>query len=183
MDVNTTFDFYGYFDVSGFKNIIENTEMNWSEWKFRQKRFPLLHQTQTIPLLFDESWEFKNVQKHKHYQFFENQLIKLQDHLIQSVFKSEGYILNALLVRLIAGAKIAPHVDSGLHFHRSIFTRIHLPIFTNEKCIFTVGGDSKNLKEGEMWDPNYTMKNHSVSNDGDTDRIHLIFDWVKKPQP
>lgn len=180
MEVNTTFDFYGTYNVDNFRKIIEENVFDWSEWDFRTKKFPMLRQTQTIPLLFDETWNHKYVMKHKHYPLFETEILLLENHLKNNVFKSDGYILNALLVKLEANKTIAPHCDHGLHFHRSIFTRIHLPIFTNEDCIFQVGEDKKNLKVGEMWDPNYTQKIHSVVNFGKTDRIHLIFDWVKK---
>lgn len=182
MDVNTNFDFYGNVDVTIFREIINENKFDWDEWDFRTKKFPLLKQTKSVPILFDESWEFKHIQKHKHFHLFEEEMIKLKNHFVENVFKSEGFILNALLVKLEAGHLIKPHVDWGLQFHREIFTRLHIPIFTNDKCIFTVGGESKNLKVGEIWDPNYTMKLHDVRNDGETDRVHLILDWVKNPQ-
>ena len=56
MDVNTTFDFYGYFDVSEFKNIIENTEMNWSEWKFSRELFPTPREIKGIHVTIDPIW-------------------------------------------------------------------------------------------------------------------------------
>jgi len=182
MNVNTNFDFYGNVDVTGFIEIINTNKFDWDEWDFRTKRFPMLKQTKTVPILFDESWELKHIQKHKHFHLFEDEMKKLENHFVKNVFECEGHILNALLVKLEKGHSIKPHVDSLLQFHREIFTRLHIPIYTNDKCIFTVGGESKNLKVGEIWDPNYTMKVHDVRNDGETDRIHLIVDWVKNPQ-
>jgi len=180
MDANETFIFYGNYDVTEFQTILQENVFDWYEWDFRAKKFEALYQTQTVPILFDESWKFKYVQKHKHFPLFETEITKLENHLKNDVFKKNGYILNALLVRLLSKHKIKKHIDSSLHFHRSIFTRIHLTIFTNEHCIFTCGGEQKNFKVGEMWDPNYTMQYHDVHNMGDTDRINLIFDWVEK---
>jgi len=45
--------------------------------------------------------------------------------------------------------------------------------------IFTVGGESKNLEEGYIWEIKNTEKIHSVINNGQIDRIHLIIDWKK----
>ena len=81
-------------------------------------------------------------------------------------------------MKLPAGNKVLPHIDKGKSF--TIPRRIHLPITTNSKCFFTVGDTTKNLKLGELWEINNNGIMHSVTNDGDTDRIHLIVDWVKK---
>ena len=35
----------------------------------------------------------------------------------------------------------------------------------------------KYLKEGEVWEINNVKKLHSVSNKGNSDRIHLLLDW------
>jgi hypothetical protein len=43
--------------------------------------------------------------------------------------------------------------------------------------VFTVGGEGRNLKEGEIWEIKNTEKIHSVYNKGFYDRIHLIVDW------
>ena len=58
--------------------------------------------------------------------------------------------------------------------------RIHIPIVTNPECIFTVGDNSINMKVGEIWEMNNDKMQHSVHNNGDEDRIHLIIDWVEK---
>jgi hypothetical protein len=43
-----------------------------------------------------------------------------------------------------------------------------------------VGEDKRNLKLGEIWEINNDKKEHSVDNLGETDRIHLIVDWVEE---
>ena len=53
--------------------------------------------------------------------------------------------------------------------------RTHIPIITNSEVTFTVGGETKFLKEGEIWEINNT-KEHSVDNNSDIDRIHLLID-------
>jgi hypothetical protein len=36
------------------------------------------------------------------------------------------------------------------------------------------------MKVGEIWEMNNDKLSHSVVNDGDEDRIHLIIDWCEK---
>ena len=55
--------------------------------------------------------------------------------------------------------------------------RYHIPLKTNPYVVFTVGGEGRNLKEGEIWEIKNTEKIHSVYNKGFYDRIHLIVDW------
>jgi hypothetical protein len=179
MVIDTPFKYYGNFNTIGFNSILMNNDFDWDEWDFRRKRFHMLYQTQTIPLLFDETWHFTHVQKHKHYSLFETEIDKLTNHFKSVIFNGDGYFLSALLVRLLSGNDIKHHIDNSIHYQTSLFTRIHIPISTNEKCIFTVGDESKNLKTGELWQINYTQMYHSVTNQGDTDRIHLILDWVQ----
>jgi len=83
------------------------------------------------------------------------------------------------LVKLTAKKSIRPHVDV-VGFSLVVCRRIHIPIETNDECYFTVGDDKRNLKVGELWEINNDKKEHSVNNFGDTDRIHLIVDWIEE---
>jgi aspartyl/asparaginyl beta-hydroxylase (cupin superfamily) len=56
--------------------------------------------------------------------------------------------------------------------------RTHIPIKTNDNVLFTVAGETINMKEGEIWEFN-NQKYHSVHNNGDEDRWHLIIDYQK----
>jgi aspartyl/asparaginyl beta-hydroxylase (cupin superfamily) len=82
-------------------------------------------------------------------------------------------ITNAILVVLPSGKNIPPHTDTGLFF--DLYSRIHIPIITNPKCLFTVDGETIHMKAGELWEIN-NHKKHSVENNGEEDRIHLIID-------
>ena len=54
---------------------------------------------------------------------------------------------------------------------------MHIPIITNDKVVFAVGGQEKYMQVGELWEINNELV-HTVANHGDEDRIHLIIDWV-----
>ena len=77
---------------------------------------------------------------------------------------------------LKAKKSIPTHVDGGESLN--IARRIHVPIVTTHKVSFTVGDETKLMREGEMWEINNSRKKHSVQNTSSYDRIHLIFDYV-----
>jgi len=54
---------------------------------------------------------------------------------------------------------------------------VHLPVVTNDSVLFTVGGETKTLPAGELFEIN-NRRMHSVRNDSAEDRVHLILDFV-----
>ena len=83
-------------------------------------------------------------------------------------------LMSVRLMRLTPGSKIKTHVDHDLSAEMGM-ARIHVPITTNNKVIFTLNGQTVPLQEGECWylrlsDP------HSVDNDGSASRVHLVLD-------
>ena len=101
----------------------------------------------------------------------------LQD-LVDTLKEKYNYksveVLSLLLVKMEAGGEIPEHIDNNGWY--DIAHRVHLPIYTNKECVFTVGGDSATLTEGYFVEINNTVP-HSVRNYGE-DRLHLIIDIV-----
>jgi hypothetical protein len=54
-----------------------------------------------------------------------------------------------------------------------------VPLITNDRVIFSVGGESIGMKEGDIFEVN-NRRIHSVVNDGRVGRVHLILDWVNR---
>lgn len=79
-------------------------------------------------------------------------------------------------LRLGAGAQIREHRDYKSGFEDG-FARVHIPIVTNEKVAFRLGGENLRMRAGEAWYLNLNLP-HSVRNDGEEDRVHLILDCV-----
>lgn len=170
--MNYNFKYYGKIDVSNIDNLIVNTELNWDEYTFRQTDRYGQADTKTIPLLWSE--DFVENTEWKSYEIFKDYLIEIENNLIQLL--GEGKIEVALLINLPKNKKILPHTDSGNeHFFKT--KRIHIPITTNDKCNFIVGDEIVQMKEGEIWEIDNAYKIHSVNNDGNTDRIHLLVDY------
>nr|WP_121270712.1 carbamoyltransferase C-terminal domain-containing protein [Pedobacter schmidteae] len=78
------------------------------------------------------------------------------------------------LMRLNVGAVIKPHRDNALGYEDGDF-RLHIPIVTNPDVNFILGGERIVMDEGTCWYIN-ANEEHSVTNEGTTDRIHLVID-------
>lgn len=178
MEATQTFINHGITDHAKILKIIEDNNLDWDEFTARQKRFTTHSQTKTIPIIFDKSFNFSSfkIVPTNFFSLFENEIYKIEN-IIRKSTNEDGKIMRAILVNLPSGKSIPPHVDEARSL--SLCRRIHIPIQTNEKCFFTVGGDKRNLKLGEIWEINNDKQMHSVDNLGEFDRIHLIIDWVK----
>jgi hypothetical protein len=180
MNHTDTFQLHGKIDIEPILKIILDNNLDWDEYTDRQKKYLAHIHTKTIPLIFDKSFNFNHLKiiPTEHYQLFEEEILKIEEKIKLSTGEN-GKIMRAILVNLTAGKSIVPHVDTvGLTL--VLCRRIHIPIQTNESCFFTVGDDKRNLKLGEIWEINNDKKEHSVDNLGETDRIHLIVDWVEE---
>jgi hypothetical protein len=78
-------------------------------------------------------------------------------------------------VRMLSNTSIRPHIDGGDMLY--IIRRCHIPLITNDKVFFTVLGNTVNMKTGTAYEINNGML-HSVENNSDSDRVHLIVDLL-----
>lgn len=80
------------------------------------------------------------------------------------------------LLRLKAGSVIKEHSDYDLSYEDGE-VRLHIPITTNPFMEFNLNKQRIVMNEGECWYLNFNLP-HSVSNLGDTNRIHLVMDCM-----
>ncbi len=158
----------------------------WHSDPFRQKRYEVHRDTQTVPLVFDPDFRHSHPTRLPRLQQFEPALRAIlglvADHFEESEFGRSlieqfglGYFVRATLVRLVAGGSIAAHTDNNfslVHSHR-----VHVPIVTDPDVLFTVGSETRNLEAGHVYEIN-NRRMHSVANNSDTNRVHLILDFV-----
>ncbi|MBQ4800950.1 aspartyl/asparaginyl beta-hydroxylase domain-containing protein [Pseudoalteromonas sp. MMG006] len=140
----------------------------------REKRFKVHRHTNSLYFIQDKDFRHSRPTKHPLFFEFEQELTPILD-FIKSYFNGDGQVVRLVLVNLKAGGVIRPHRDIGyslLHCHR-----MHLPLITNELVDFTVGGETKHLPSGSLWEINNATV-HGVENRSDQDRLHLILDWV-----
>jgi hypothetical protein len=168
------FNYIGKIKLNNTKNIVNKlSQKEWESFDFRQKTFKVHRHTETIPIIYNEDGRETDLHYWPCYKKFQSLFKKIENNL--SKHFSKGYIVRAILVKLKARSKIDPHIDSGPSLEKC--KRIHIPIVTNSNTFFTVGEEVKNLKEGEMWEINNSGKTHSVENNDNKDRVHLIVDW------
>jgi hypothetical protein len=83
--------------------------------------------------------------------------------------------LRVVFYRLEAKTQIAPHRDLG---HNRILNgpvRIHIPVITNPQVLMYLDGRPYHFSTGTAWYFDATAR-HSVENNSDQDRIHLVVD-------
>ena len=73
------------------------------------------------------------------------------------------------------GAEVPEHVDS--HYHWRTHIRIHIPVITNPKVLFTCGGETVHMAAGECWLFD-SFRFHRVENGWTEQRVHLVLDTV-----
>jgi len=161
------------------KKVLNFTNEDWNEYTFRQNLFNEFHgQTLTIPILYDEEYESNMGKKSKFYDIFVEDGIEL-NACYQRIMHKKGNIIRIEIVKMPPHTEIVLHKDLTQSF--KFDNRTHLPIQTNEKVIFSVGGEEKNMKLNEIWEINNGYKLHGVKNNSDFDRIHMIIDWKFAP--
>lgn len=93
---------------------------------------------------------------------------------------ANGEFPRVMLARMAPGGVIQPHEDANPAAKWP--HKIHVPLQTNDQVSFFVAGQRYHFGEGEAVEVN-NMAKHAVENRGDTDRIHLIFEYFDLDQP
>jgi aspartyl/asparaginyl beta-hydroxylase (cupin superfamily) len=81
----------------------------------------------------------------------------------------------AKIVCLPAGRKVYPHVDRGAYYR--LRGRYHLVLKSSAGSWMRAGDEEVRMREGELWWFDNDQV-HEAHNDGDEDRIHIIFDLL-----
>ncbi|MEM9671906.1 MAG: aspartyl/asparaginyl beta-hydroxylase domain-containing protein [Bacteroidota bacterium] len=81
----------------------------------------------------------------------------------------------AKVVCLPAGKRVYPHIDRGEYYR--VRNRYHFVLRSSLGSWMKTGDEEVRMQEGELWwfDNNQM---HEARNDGDEDRIHVIFDML-----
>jgi quercetin dioxygenase-like cupin family protein len=187
MNFEGSFRKIGDIDISVLAKLVSAIdEAEWGAANYRQRRYEVHRDTQTIGLVFDEDFRHSHPTRLPTLLKFEEPLRPTLELIADYYEGSEqgrrlvrefgyGYFVRATLVRLRAGGEIGPHTDNNFSLAHS--HRVHVPVISNESVVFTVGKESRVLHPGEVVEINNRRK-HSVSNGGATDRVHLILDFV-----
>lgn len=80
-----------------------------------------------------------------------------------------------MVVKLLSGGRVIPHIDTGLYFQR--YHRFHVPLITNNQVLFMGPSNTKpiHMPYGILCQL-MNLQLHGVENNSKDDRIHLIVD-------
>jgi hypothetical protein len=154
------------------EKVAQLTEQDWSV-SDRQTVFDIHQKTKSIKIIFEDMSHTVPEKTEFHSQF--ESVLKPVLTQLQKAFGEDGTFVRIILARLEAGAQIEHHVDKGYSLLNS--NRVHIPLITNKDVAFYVGGETKNLQAGEIWEINNATV-HAVHNKSKHDRVHLIIDWT-----
>lgn len=91
-----------------------------------------------------------------------------------------GVFPRVMLARMPSGGVIQPHIDANPAARWP--HKIHVPLTTNAAVASFFGGEERYFPPGEAVEVD-NLGPHWVRNRGDTDRIHLIFEYYDADQP
>jgi len=103
--------------------------------------------------------------------------------ICEMIFKLPCEFERIRFMKLAAGKSLRNHTDNiDIDIERKKIVRLHIPIRTNKDVVFTIYeneeddiGKELNLMTGRYYYLDVT-KSHSVSNNSDIDRYHLVVD-------
>lgn len=105
-----------------------------------------------------------------------NKVWELIDPIVKDLeFFIDGVCGEASFNNLLANKDIYGHYDNGLYYE--VMRRFHIPIFTNTETYFVIEKSKVMMSEGQCWEIN-NAKYHSVHNNSDQNRIHLVIDII-----
>jgi hypothetical protein len=102
-------------------------------------------------------------------------ILPIMDEATNYLNYKNRYYPKVMLANLPAKNFIPPHIDgdkSGYIPHK-----IHIPIQTNKEAFFFLNSEKFHFEQSKAYEVN-NGKKHGVANNGDSDRIHLIFECL-----
>jgi len=173
MDIGTHYKYLDNIDVTELFSILNNSLFERWDFDCIEESLHKVHKdTKTMVLRFtsDKTLDFKRYEKH----FPEMDMLKpILEHI--SSFYDNGGFIRILIARLPAGKQVGEHIDEGYIYE--VCNRVHLAIDTNDDVSFYVDGIVVPFKNGDIVEVNNCWK-HSVDNKSNSDRIHLIMDYI-----
>ncbi len=161
--------------------LVEYSKLLDSEWNYdtsRQETYKTHKETQMFPVRFmDYEWnpgdqinvvdknEISSIEAKREFDYIITDL--------ENIYDSKAVRIE--FVKMPGKTSIRPHVDGGEMLY--LIRRCHLPMVTHEDVLFTVLDNTMNMKAGSAYEINNGMP-HSVINNSNVDRIHLIVDLL-----
>ena len=173
----------GPVDVSALRTaVLTIPEAVWeSENAGKPNRFEVLDEIQHIVFRFiDDPRDWRHSHDRAAWRQWRDLLEPVLAQAVGDYGYARGVFPRGMLARMRPGAVIHPHIDANPAAKWP--HKIHVPLTTNADVVSFFGGDEHYLPPGEAVEVN-NLGPHWVCNNGDTDRIHLIFEYYDADQP
>lgn len=168
----------GQVDITKLKSMVSKLgEELWQiETKARENEFKVFHHTQHIIFRFpDTSITRLEVHDNPSWTIWKPFLMPIMEAAVEPYNYKKGQFKAVMLAKLKAGYSIDMHRDGLPEYY--FLHKIHVPIQTNDQVTFHIKPQNHFLKEGIAYEVNNLLP-HYVTNKGEEDRIHLIFEYV-----
>lgn len=179
----TTVRHLGAVDISAIRDaVLAIPESVWdAENASKPNRYEALDRTRHIVFRFvDNTRDWRGSHDRPAWAEWAPRLLPVMQRATESYGYANGVYPRVMFARMAPGGIIHPHVDSNPAAQWP--HKIHVPILTNPRVGFLSGGSVHHFPEGCAVEVN-NLGLHAVQNDGDTDRIHLIFEYYDADQP
>lgn len=171
----------GSIDLQPFLQEIAGVDGAWDEATGRQDKIPVQREALAIPLRgLRKSAINARKRRDVHESRWTSGSLKYPTAraFLKAFAEEQDCILGrAKIVCLPAGKRVYPHIDRGEYYR--VRGRYHFVLRSAAGSWMKTENEEVRMKEGELWwfDNN---KMHEARNDGDQDRIHMIFDMLPK---
>lgn len=147
----------------------------------KPNRYEALDRTRHIVFRFiDSPLDWRKSHDRPAWRQWRARLLPVMEQATRGYRYEHGEYPRVMFARMAPGGVIHPHIDENPAAQWP--HKIHVPILTNPKVAFLTGGNVYHFPEGEAVEVN-NLGLHAVRNDGDSDRIHLIFEYYDSDQP
>jgi len=157
------------------EKVMKIPELLWfAENQAKPNKFEALQSTQHIIFSFIHHWEDHTNYAHRPLWDMWKALIQpILDEVILPFNYDQPHFPRIMLAKMPPHTKIAPHIDAAKA--AQFPHKIHVPLQTNPQTFFFHKHQKYHFEVGQAYEVNNNME-HWVVNEGDTDRIHLIFE-------
>ena len=168
----------GSVDESLLANAINSVpDTSWRDNQYRQQAFDVHYKTESIVMMFCncDAWPKIQVTKESGWDLLHEYAMPLMQEVLKKHYPPGGKVIRAMAAKLPPASIIKPHVDAHPSFTHA--HRIHIPITSDPKVRFTIGGKPFQLKPQKVYEINNQLQ-HSVMNKSKISRITFIFDYI-----
>lgn len=166
-------------DPQPFLHEIEQIDNAWDLSTGRQEKIKVQREAMAIPLRGlrkSAIGQRKRCDVHESRWTTGSQLFVLVRQFLETFAHEQDAILGrAKIVCLPAGRRVYPHIDRGEYYR--VRDRYHLVLRSTTGSWLKAGDEDVRMQEGELWWFD-NKQVHEAFNDGNQDRIHLIFDLL-----